>query len=62
MLLIFGDNKACGGKMIFGGDGLHEFIRQPFAQQANPSGIARKNLIGKGIYMINRKFHTLWYH
>ena len=48
-------------QIVLGRDLLQDRIRQPFLQDAEPSRVAAEGPSGKGINMVIRNAHNLWF-
>jgi len=51
--------EGCFGKVVFGGDGLHQLVRQPGLQGDHRCGIAPETFSGESIDLEHPQFHGL---
>ncbi len=56
--LILRDKKGGFREVVFLGNGLHAIFLQPGIERADGGGISGKDVVCKGINLVNRNFHS----
>ena len=51
--------ESCFGQVILHGNLLHQYGIDPFFQRHHPGRITLEKIIGKSIYLVKGKFHSI---